>query len=558
MESYRKEYESDFQSRIAGAKNTMLAMAAPLESGPSSSQKSKLAPVPDVKKVDIKETNQKAALLVALLAVGALKPAVALLSKFPWLVDVRTEIADLLIRILKVSLSPLYESLLITKERNPSFTHPKARFGLSGINYPPPRKPILTLWAPTPPNTHTTDFIFFFPDWVDRIPISTSLDDLQNVIEPLMRFVGLHISRDPLFLTKFLRLGRLHLQGTIRIDPDSKKATGEADPDHPVRQFWFMILRRYLLPALPLIRGNAVCTVEVWNIIRQYETTARWRLYGEWKDHTYRSHPELRIRAVQADRESKGILRRLSLNTIDSLSGPVAKLAHSNPCILFQNAVNQIQAYENLATVVIQALRYVTNMGFDVLVFIILGAFSNPAKERVKDDGVNISDWLQSRSAGSHPVQCSSFLLGLASFTGMLFRRYSADLTPVLKYIVHQLHNGQATEIVVLRELIWKMAGIEPLPSLSESQMAAMAGGPSLRIEAISSEARGARLDPADAMLKGPLRLGKGLLESSLALPLLIQVAQQRQACVYKAPNAHLKSLAGLYDAVSLQMFIVS
>ena len=55
-------------------------------------------------------------------------------------------------------------------------------------------------------------------------------------------------------------------------------------------------------------------------------------------------------------------------------------------------------AYENLATVIIQALRYVTNMGFDVLIFIILGAFANPVKEQVKDDGVNTSDWLQSRS----------------------------------------------------------------------------------------------------------------------------------------------------------------
>ena len=42
--------------------------------------------------------------------------------------------------------------------------------------------------------------------------------------------------------------------------------------------------------------------------------------------------------------------------------------------------------------------------------------------------------------------------LGLASFTGMLFRRYRVDLTPVLKYIVHQLYNSQATEIVVLLE----------------------------------------------------------------------------------------------------------
>jgi len=133
----------------------------------------------------------------------------------------------------------------------------------------------------------------------------------------------------------------------------------------------------------------------------------------------------------------------------------------------------------------------------------------------------------------------------------MLFRRYSADLTPVLKYVVHQLHNGQTTELVVLRELIWKMAGIEPLPSLSDVQVAAMAGGPVLRIESVASVTRGARLDPGDAVLKGPQRLGKGLIESGLALPLLIQVAQQRQACVFRAPDTHLKSLASLYDTVS-------
>ena len=182
----------------------------------------------------------------------------------------------------------------------------------------------------------------------------------------------------------------------VPVDPVTKKQIGEHDASHPIRQFWFKVLRMYLLPALPLIRGNAVCTVEVWNIIRQFETTGRWRLYGEWKTNVYRSHPELRVREVQADRESKGILRRLSHNTIDALSGPVAKLAHSNPCIFFTNAVHQIMAYDNLASVVIQALRYVTNMGFDVLVFIILDALANPRKERVKDDGVNTSDWLQS------------------------------------------------------------------------------------------------------------------------------------------------------------------
>ena len=119
---------------------------------------------------------------------------------------------------------------------------------------------------------------------------------------------------------------------------------------------------------------------------------------------TYKSHPELRVRQVQADRESKGILRRLSHETVDTLSGTVAKLAHSNPCIFFTNAVNQIMAYDNLADVVIQALRFVTNMGFDVLVFIVLDALSNPHRERVKEDGVNTSDWLQSMSKLDTPV----------------------------------------------------------------------------------------------------------------------------------------------------------
>ncbi len=147
--------------------------------------------------------------------------------------------------------------------------------------------------------------------------------------------------------------------------------------------------------------------MEVWNILRQYEVTLRWRLYGELKTETYKSHPELRVRAIQADRESKGILRRLSMQTIDSLAGAVAKLAHSDPCILFTNAVTQIMAYQNMANCVLQALNFVTVMGFDVLLYIVLEALANPNKDRVKDDGVNTSDWLQSELWPYHILQAS-------------------------------------------------------------------------------------------------------------------------------------------------------
>jgi THO complex subunit 2 len=127
----------------------------------------------------------------------------------------------------------------------------------------------------------------------------------------------------------------------------------------------------------------------------------------------------------------------------------------------------------------------------------------------------------------------------------------------MIRYVVHQLQNGLTTELVVWREIIRNMAGISPLPSLTDSQIIAMAGGPYLRIEAIASASRGARLDPGDMTVKGPHRLGRALVDSQLAQTLLIQIAQHRERCVHQppTPNAPLKSLASLYDTVSPTRF---
>lgn len=146
-----------------------------------------------------------------------------------------------------------------------------------------------------------------------------------------------------------------------------------------------------------MTEGNAVCTVEVWNIVKQFDEYTRWRFYGEWKN-TYMTHPELRVRQKQADRESKGVMRRISVKTVNALSGSVAKLAHSNPYIIFTNAINQIMAYENLAAVFVTCLSHCTVMGFDVLLYLVLDVLASPQKPRLKDDGVNIADWLQSTS----------------------------------------------------------------------------------------------------------------------------------------------------------------
>lgn len=217
MDSHHKDYLDQVHQRIADARITQLAMAAPLESTNSGSKARSETGEETKKGLDMKSPNQKAALICALLSVGALRPAFAILTKFPWFVDAHVELADLVLRVLRHSIAPLYDATFVLKERNPSFTQPRARYGSTGSPLTPTRKLQLTSVAPTPPSTATTEFVFFFPDWSERVPLSTTSEDLVDVIEPLMSFVGLHISREPLFVSKVTRLGRSQLMSTVNL-----------------------------------------------------------------------------------------------------------------------------------------------------------------------------------------------------------------------------------------------------------------------------------------------------------------------------------------------------
>src|SRR4051812_33295924 len=125
-------------------------------------------------------------------------------------------------------------------------------------------------------------------------------------------------------------------------------------------EFWYLMLRLYLLPGLSLLHNNIFLSTEVWAVLSVMEATKRWSLYGEWMSRSYQLYPELRVRKVEADREARAIIRRLGSKNVATLSRAVGKLAHSNPCIMFANMVNQVAAYDNLADVVIESLKFCT------------------------------------------------------------------------------------------------------------------------------------------------------------------------------------------------------
>jgi len=161
-------------------------------------------------------------------------------------------------------------------------------------------------------------------------------------------------------------------------------------------EFWATLARLYLLPGMSLLHNNLTIAVEVWSVLGAMDTVHRWALYGDWATRSYQLYPELRIRKVEADREARAIMRRLGSKNVQTLARAVGKLAHSNPCILFANMVNQVMAYDNLAEVVTDSLKFCTMLPFDVLMYTVLSAFADPDKERVKEDGISVSAWLQS------------------------------------------------------------------------------------------------------------------------------------------------------------------
>lgn len=83
----------------------------------------------------------------------------------------------------------------------------------------------------------------------------------------------------------------------------------------------------------------------------------------------------------------------------------------------------QIQMYDNLIIPVVDSLKYLTSMSYDVLGYCVIESLASAERDRFKHDGTSLSLWLQS----------------LASFCGYIFKKYNIELTGLLQYLANEL-----------------------------------------------------------------------------------------------------------------------
>lgn len=153
-------------------------------------------------------------------------------------------------------------------------------------------------------------------------------------------------------------------------------------------------MRLYLLPSLSLLKDHAPAALEIWTVLQLIPIERRYAMYGEWKDSAYRRSPILTLRKAETERDVKAILRRLSTENVKQLGKALAKVAHTNPTITFAIALNQVQSYDNLIGPVVEASRYFTEFGYDVMTYSLLDALCS-GKSKTKDDGTSVAIWLQ-------------------------------------------------------------------------------------------------------------------------------------------------------------------
>uniref|UniRef100_A0A0K2TBN1 THO complex subunit 2 n=1 Tax=Lepeophtheirus salmonis TaxID=72036 RepID=A0A0K2TBN1_LEPSM len=433
--------------------------------------------------------NQKFGLLEALIHVGAWSEAEIIISQLPTYYSVsQPKISHALCRLVHTTIEPL-----------------NRRYGgmSSRLRY--------TKYAPLKNNEAPK-------------PCET-FEDFQTVAMPMLLALGPHAYTDPILLYKALRIIKFSLG--ISVEENGRHLMKNSDPKSSVLYYDALtIMDEVFLPSLSLMDCNCGLAEEIWTVLKVYPYHFRYRLFGQWKNETFNIHPLLLRKKANIQKSIKRIMQRLSKENVKPVSRQLGKLTHSSPGLLFDYILSQIQLYDNLIGPVVDALKYLTNLSFDVLGYSIIEALNNPDKDKSKHDGTSISSWSQS----------------LSNFCGSVFKKYNIELTGILQYVANQLKSKKSLDLLIMKEIVLKMSGIEAAEEMTNEQIDAMAGGEILRSEAGSfSQVKNTK--------KSSQRLKDALIDNNLAVPICLLMAQQRNCVVYhETEDSHLKLVGILFD----------
>ncbi|KAG5670760.1 hypothetical protein PVAND_001001 [Polypedilum vanderplanki] len=433
------------------------------------------------------ENNQKFGLCEALLNIGDWLNASRLISKLPEKCATSNEfLARSLCNLIHIIIEPVYR-LKCAVPLNLKGTEIKPH---------PNRK--------APPQVHNF------------------LDLRQNVFA-MFHTLGPSLHFDPVLLQKLIRIMRVILENELNVDA-STPSPSQTDEKTILYYDIISLLDSCVLPSLSYMSCNCCVAEEIWTVVKLFPYNIRYALYNGWKNESYLLHPKLIRLRGEAEQDIKALMKRVSKENVKPVGRRIGKLTHSSPGFLFDYVLGQIQLYDNLIAPVVDALRFLTSLSYDVLGYCVIEALVSTGRERFKY-GV-LSDWLQS----------------LANFCGAIYKKYSIELSGLLQYICNQLKAQKSLDLLILKEIVQKMVGIEAVEEMTNEQLSAMSGGELLKGEAgYFSQVRNTK--------KSSQRLKDALASNDLSVALCLLIAQQKNCVIYhETSKSHPKLVGKLYD----------
>lgn len=267
-------------------------------------------------KVEKPPDNQKLGLLEAVLKVGDWQHAQNIMDQMPpYYAASHKLIALAICKLIHITIEPLYQRAAVPK-------------GAKGF-------PVHGLQNKRAPKQ------------------AESFEDLRTDVFNMFCYLGPYLSHDPILFAKMVHIGKSFMKefqsyGSKQEDKEKTEV---------ILGCLLSITDQVLLPSLSLMDFNACMSEELWGMFKTFPYQHRYRLYGQWKNETYNSHPPLvKVKAQTIDK-AKYIVKRLTKENVKPSGRQIGKLSHSNPTILFYYILSVIQKYDNLITPVVDSLK---------------------------------------------------------------------------------------------------------------------------------------------------------------------------------------------------------
>jgi THO complex subunit 2 len=179
---------------------------------------------------------------------------------------------------------------------------------------------------------------------------------------------------------------------------------GPEDSEYELSDDSYYFFKTILVPSISLFPSNSAVSSELWSVLERLPYVTRYRLYEDWKGPGLEK-AGLSLSSTKpigyvesemiAGKDCRYALKRLSKENIRDMSRQLAKVTHSNPMVVFATILGQIESYDNMVEVMVEATRFVNPLGLDVLGYCILSRLSGMTggvnRNRLKGMNVSVS-----------------------------------------------------------------------------------------------------------------------------------------------------------------------